>query len=111
MSNDILGRIAREIQDERHRQVERGLFGGSQYLHNIGVLARAGAAYSLMAGTRDWTRGRQCGLASPPIWFPWERSMWRPISPRTDLVRASAMLMGEIELLDQSSAREGETYV
>lgn len=103
-------RIAREIQSERLRHVRNGLAAGSPLLHNTGVLARAGAAYALMVGTRDWSRGKQCGLANPPIWFPWERSKWRPLSPRADLIRATAMLVGEIEIMDRADTKGGGSY-
>jgi hypothetical protein len=41
----------------------------------------------------------------PPRWFPWDRSWWRPGSRRRNLVKAAALLIAEIELLDRTDGQ------
>lgn len=49
----------------------------------------------------DWSEAPQ-----PSIW-PWDKSWWKPKSPRQDLVRAAALIIAEIERLDRKESTHG----
>lgn len=88
-----------------------------------GTLARAAAAFALVAAVDDWDRGRvlfdaeriRAGLeadtapnrfaAAIRFLLPqdWEPSMWKPKDRRRDLIRAGALILAEIERLDRAT--------
>jgi hypothetical protein len=81
--------VVGDIAAERHRQRRvEGYHPLHDDTHCDGELARAAAAYI----TGDIT-----------LW-PWDRTYWKPKTRRSDLVRAAALLVAEIERLD----RKGE---
>ena len=91
--------ISQEIAAERQRQIEvEGYTLIEDQVHNDhGQLARAAAAYCLCAGGHSTT--------TASMWWPpgWSYEMFKPKSPRRDLVRAAALIIAEIERLDQPS--------
>lgn len=94
------------IAAERIRQIETEGFSHAhddQYRH--GELPRAAACYAMNVGksemletSHNTTLSRQqfAAAAMPPDW-PWPGEWWKPYSPLQDLVRASALLVAEIE--------------
>ncbi len=87
-----------DIAAERRRQVEaEGYDVQHDDEHGGGELARAAAAYAI--GTTEE------GFPSMvrELW-PWQWHQFRPKSLRTDLVRAAALLVAEIERLDRAAA-------
>ena len=67
-------------------------------------LARAAAAYADFAGRTDDDRQRAVG--GPALWPWWTLGEWRPTADRrSDLVRAGALIVAEIERLNRAAAR------
>lgn len=86
---------ARDVLAERRRQVEaEGWTPAHDDAHDDGELAEAAAAYALDNG---WAG------APPPSW-PWSAAWWKPKDRRSNLVRAAALLLAEIERLDRAAA-------
>lgn len=67
-----------------------------------GDLAKAGAAYALHGALSDGARTDKRDKNRWPFCWPWGAECWRPKSQREDLVRAGALILAEIERLDQS---------
>lgn len=72
--------------------------------HDAGELAAAGAAYALNAADQlhPYTQGD--GGNEVPFCWMWDKKWWKPKNPRSDLVRAAALLIAEIERLDRAAA-------
>lgn len=47
-------------------------------------------------------------VLKPPPFFPYEAHWWKPKTPREDLVRAGALILAEIELIDRAIERSNE---
>ena len=60
-----------------------------------GTLAQAGACYAMNAGAAFFAN-------RPPSGWPFDRSWWKPTTPRRDLVKAAALILAEIERLDRA---------
>lgn len=85
-----------DVLAERRRQVEgEGFSPRHDDHHSPGELARAGACYAVAA-----SQALESHIYDPPPW-PWADAWWKPKTPRRDLVRASALLIAEIERLDR----------
>lgn len=84
----------RDVAAERRRQIEReGWTPAHDDKHEFEELAFAAACYC----TADE------GDAPPAVW-PWDTSWWKPKDRRSNLVRAAALLLAEIERLDRATA-------
>jgi hypothetical protein len=66
--------------------------------HDTAQMADAAACYAANAG--------EIGIweDTPPSFWPWASSWWKPSTPRRDLVKAGALILAEIERLDRISA-------
>ena len=101
---DVAAERARQIEkegwDEEHDDAE----------HADGTaLARAAIAYARHYVERKLViedHGVAAYQAEDPAFYgwPWERMWWKPKDPRRDLVRAAALLIAEIDLLDRTAA-------
>ena len=81
------------IRKERQRQiVKEGWNAQHDDLHTEGELAKAAACYALNLG------GRYASEAIGKHW-PWEWKWWKPKDRLSDLVRAGALVAGEIDRL------------
>ncbi|MDW3683898.1 hypothetical protein RA280_19550 [Cupriavidus sp. CV2] len=91
---------ARDVLAERRRQMEiEGWTTEHDDEHDKGELSMAGACYAI-AGEIDRT---------PALW-PWATAWWKPRDRRSNLVRAGALILAEIERLDRaamSASKEG----
>ncbi|MEX3916001.1 hypothetical protein AB4Y43_07110 [Paraburkholderia sp. BR10872] len=87
----------RDVRAERVRQVsEEGFTPANDDQHALGELASAAACYAL---SHRWVRRD----IPPPEWpGNWDRSWWKPTTPRRDLVKAGALIIAEIERLDRA---------
>lgn len=86
---------ARDILTERRRQIEaEGWAPEHDDEHGAGEMALAAACYALNAAG--------CGCEVARNW-PWDRSWWKPSTPRRDLVKAGALILAEIERLDRAA--------
>jgi hypothetical protein len=67
--------------------------------HSCGEMAVAAACYANPAphGVRPQS------VEAPAAW-PWSREWWKPKDRRSNLVRAAALLVAEIERLDRKAA-------
>ena len=91
------------IAAERQRQVEaEGWTPEHDDTHTNGAMAAAAAAYAFSAFTNTTYRA----YAAEPIGFwPWDEEWWTPKDPRSDLVRAGALIAAEIDRLDRAIER------
>lgn len=86
---------ALDVAAERRRQIEaEGWTPEHDDKHDDGSLGAAAACY---AATQ-----RPDGMC--PAYWPWQASWWKPKDRRSDLVRAGALILAEIERLDRAAA-------
>lgn len=90
-ASDVLAERARQIAAE-------GWTPEHDDEHDGGELARAGAAYALMADREIHLKRKMT-----PGWWPWAVAWWKPKDRRSDLVRAGALILAEIERLDRAA--------
>ncbi|MDB5851932.1 MAG: hypothetical protein JWP29_5684 [Rhodoferax sp.] len=99
-----------DIAIERQRQIAVEGFppAHDDEEHAGGELAIAASAYALKAaGVHDLVKtitGLRGWFWLPHRW-PLHDIMWKPRSPRRDLVRAGALIVAEIERLDRAAMR------
>src|SRR3990167_7488 len=106
--NDVLAERARQ------RAVE-GWTDAHDDAHVDRSLAAAAACYITHAYGRAWLCGgptEEEYRAEPvPLDWPdsWSDSWWKPKNPRSDLIRAAAMIIAEVERMDRlAAAQNGE---
>jgi hypothetical protein len=95
-----------DVLTERHRQVTaEGWTPAHDDEHDSGELAAAGSAYAIAASDalHPHSQGDGDFTAGPPLSWPWDAEWWKPAEPRRMLVKASALLIAEIERLDRAS--------
>lgn len=96
------GTVLQEVGAERRRQVEvEGWTAEHDDEHAPNDLLRAAIAYAWAQA--DSGSGLQASYAQYAVW-PWEASWWKPKDRRSDLIRATALLVAEIERMDRASA-------
>ncbi|SOT39812.1 hypothetical protein [Burkholderia cenocepacia] len=89
---------ARDVLAERRRQVEvEGFTSARDDEHCDGTLSAAAGSYALHAFDRR--------IAYTPAWWPWQRSWWKPGTPRQMLVKAGALILAAIEQIDRRAAK------
>lgn len=107
------------IAVERRRQVEvEGFSAELDDAHGRGEMARAAAAYALVAATsgdgraaliRDFRQPETPGIINlvHAVWPPmWRRSWFKPQTPLRDLARAGALAAAEISRLLRKAGRD-----
>ncbi|OWO90366.1 hypothetical protein B5C27_01625 [Pseudomonas aeruginosa] len=86
-----------DVQEERRRQITaEGWTPEHDDLYCAAELPRAAAAY-ILNGAND---------EAPAIW-PFVAKWWKPRDARSNYVRASALILAEIERLDRAAATQG----
>jgi hypothetical protein len=98
---DELSQAARDVLAERRRQIEvEGWTPEHDDAHHAGDLAQAAACYADPCPVLN-------GFPSAriPERWPWKGWWWKPKDRRSNLVRAGALILAEIERLDRA-ARE-----
>ena len=86
-----------DVQAERKRQIEAEEWTPEHDdKHTGGELARAAACYA--------THSTLLGSEVDTIW-PWDFAWWKPTDYRRDLVKATALLLAEIERIDRATAK------
>jgi len=101
----------KDVLTERRRQIEKEGFD-TKHDEQDGVwyppvLVSAAVCYLrlykrkawMLDGATDNERKKHHESECPPEW-PWEKSWWKPKNPRRDLVRACALILAEIDLID-----------
>ena len=91
----------RDVLAERQRQIAKGHDAAHDDAHDKGELARAASNYAYHATV--YSPLGHLNYGPGPSW-PFERSAWKPESPRADLVKAGALILAEIERLDRDDA-------
>lgn len=103
--------ILGEIAAERQRQVDVEGYGAEHDdQHTDGSIAKAAGCYAIMgAETGDWHRRK----LSEEWWgfrfslirglWPWEWRWFKPKDNRSDLIRAGALIVAEIERIDRAT--------
>lgn len=91
-SDDVLA------ERERQKSVE-GWTETHDDEHYLGEIACAAAAYAMHAN-------RSIDTPSGYLW-PWDATSFKPKDERSNLVRAGALILAEIERLDRSAAMKG----
>lgn len=100
--------VISEIAAERERQVSvEGWTPEHDDKHSDGCMARAAACYAFNAGVwleqgRDMNKHNYFNFFIPGYRWPWDREWWKPKNPRRDLIRATALIVAEIERLDRA---------
>lgn len=99
-----------DVLIERHRQrAEERFTHEHDDRHINGELAAAAACYTLASlPLSEQKIAEYAASFLGPIW-PWRWSMWKPKSPRENLVKAAAMMLAEIERLDRMVADPGRS--
>lgn len=112
-SADDMTQAAHDVIDERLRQQNvEGWTPEHDDQHAVGEIAKAAAAYAIVAALPDRLRANVSGNCSIEndgtlrVLWPWSRSWWKPKTRRQDLVRAAALLLAEIERLDRLEAKD-----
>lgn len=102
-AHDAAQDAAGDVMTERLRQIYvEGWTPAHDDEHDDNSLARAAACYALGRMTLHPP------LGPDSIIWPWEVAAWRPKDRRSDLVRAGALILAEIERLDRLAARQQE---
>lgn len=98
---------ARSVLAERARQVSaEGWTPEADDSYNPGVLALHGGLYACHAYD-NLTKKR-----APEGW-QWDEKWWKPKDPRSNLVKAGALILAEIERMDRSfaaQAKQGDSH-
>jgi hypothetical protein len=96
-------RVVSDITDERQRQMSaEGWDTSHDDKHTDGELAQAGAVYALAgAGVVRLSFSAELNETVPQDW-PWAKAYWKPKDKRSNLVRAAALIVAEIERLDRA---------
>lgn len=90
-----------DVLAERQRQIKvEGWTPEHDDQHAGGGMAFAAAAYAVNANAGPRMSG--------PLWnwTGWSRDWWKPKDARSNLVRAAALLLAEIDRLDRAAAAE-----
>lgn len=111
----IMSKAIQDVLQERKRQIEKK--GYTLEVDNAGDrgrLSTAGACYALRAGLVLDEPGTDTLTLKPPGVWPFPPEFWKPKSVREDLVRAIALQLAELELIDRDAflvarAKDAET--
>jgi hypothetical protein len=123
----LLTDAARDVLTERRRQVDgEGFTIEHDDEHDAGDLASAASAYALNAACQlnPFMKAPLCetsladelcadtGNRKVPTMWPlnWGAEWWKPKRPREDLVRAAALILGEIEHIDRDPGDESGNH-
>lgn len=97
-----------DVIKERNRQVnveEHTHANDDQYQSN--ELIRGSHSYVGHVIARSWTYSESTPekyqSEEPSEFWPWPDETWKPKSPREDLIRATALLLAELERMDRLS--------
>lgn len=96
---DALTGAAKDVLAERQRQITaEGWTPEHDDTYQAGDLANAAACYAMTDPVIDPYR------PAPVVW-PWSASWWKPTDRRRDLVKAGALILAEIELIDRAKLK------
>ncbi len=93
------------LRERERQQDEEGFTEDHDDAHSRGEMAGAGCAYAMVAAAQAMTGSQDAIPADPPPFFMWDRAWWKPKDQRSNLVRAAALLIAEIERIDRAEQR------
>lgn len=95
-----------DVMNERDRQWnERGFTPELDDGYQDFELTKAAVSYAQRAAMSDGFRKQEEERDLVPHPWPWSRHSWKPKDRRSDLVRAAALIVAEIERLDRAEKR------
>ncbi|GAB1361814.1 hypothetical protein MASR1M32_10500 [Rhodobacter sp.] len=99
LNPDDLSQALTDVMQERDRQIsEEGWTPEHDDQHVDSEMAAAAACYAIATVEGD-------GPDQPaPLNWPWMDRWWKPKDARSNLVRAAALIIAEIERLDRAAA-------
>ena len=98
-------KVLLDIQEERERQIRvKGWTEAHDDEHDGGTLAAAASAYACCAASQAWNPDYDPTLV-PCLGWPWDSKFWKPRDARSNLVRAAALIVAEIERIDRKEQR------
>ncbi|ECQ2296978.1 hypothetical protein FZ232_08790 [Salmonella enterica] len=105
-----LSPAAADVLAERQRQItaEGWTLAHDDWQNQYGDLVIAASCYARHAYGRGWVypeKPEQYQDEEAPNDWPWDDTWWKPDSPRRDLIKATALLLAELERLDRLSQR------
>ena len=92
----LLSAVADVLAERRRGADYYGWTPAKNDAFRVGELAAAAACYCHPEPCMDDTKG-------VPFSWPWHRKMWQPTDRRSDLVKAAALILAEIERLDRAA--------
>jgi len=98
--------VLSEVAKERMRQIGKGFDAAHDDRYVRNELLRAAIAYADhddTPGPFESILGMKKGA---PFGWPWDERWWRPEGKRKNLIKATALLLAEIEKMDRKAARE-----
>lgn len=97
---ELTSKAAQDVLAERRRQIEtEGWTPEHDDEHALGEIASAAGCYALHAHDDNEMDGA-------PAWWPWDALWWKPKDARSNLIRAGALILAEIERLDRAEAKK-----
>lgn len=104
---DAMSQAARDVLAERRRQIEaEGWTPEHDDMHSDGQMAAAAGYYALACA---YPHERDIGGGHVPTYWPWAPSWWKPRDVRSNLVRAGALILAEVERLDRAAQPKDTT--
>jgi hypothetical protein len=121
---NALSKAAQDVLAERSRQISaEGWTPEHDDQHSDGSLARAAACYAtadmlplrtkiedvdVSGGRGDSPMWGTRSFRVPKLWpASWHATWWKPKDERSNLVRAAALLLAEIERMDRAAPKDG----
>ncbi|MDU1061645.1 MAG: ead/Ea22-like family protein [Leclercia adecarboxylata] len=96
-----------DVISERQRQVSvEGWTPKHDDQYDNNALAFAASCYAFHAAAASWDLeddGTPYDSHRVPKDWPWHAEWWKPTNPRRDLVKASALIVAEIERIDRAA--------
>lgn len=101
-----LSQAVKDVWLERDRQIHDKKFSPEHDdTYTARQLIRAAVSYAQRAALSDEHRRLEQSRERIPHSWPWDASWWKPKDRRTDLVRAAALLIAEIERMDRAEGK------
>jgi hypothetical protein len=107
-ANQHMSDAVLDVLAERKRVVEQeGFTPEHDDANDVAAMADAAACYAMHAG-QMLAGAYSAPNTEPRSLWPWDRSWWKPTTPRRDLVKAAQLTIAEIERIDRAAAKEGK---
>lgn len=117
MAAEKMTKAASDVLAERNRQIAAESWTpGHDDTHASGQLALAAGWYAfnsvyrgsecvgdVSSGESEASKLFAARTGHGAFQWPWDRSWWKPSTPRRDLVKAGALVLAEIERLDRAA--------